>query len=75
MKQNLEQYLPYLEGLDLSKAEKYALIEVIVSIMTGFVDMAFGLDSTQQAIAARKGCDKNPFQDSVKELILKNTDM
>ncbi len=70
---DLDQYLPYLESLDLSKAEKYALIEVVCSITDRFVDMAFRCDPTQQALASREATHKNAFQDSVKSLGFKNS--
>lgn len=50
MKQDLEQYMHHLESLDLPKAEKVALIEVVCSITERFVDLAFGCDPEQQVL-------------------------
>ena len=42
---DLERYRVHLGGLDLSDAQATALLETLRSILSAFVDQAFGVDS------------------------------
>jgi len=48
-----EFYAEALEGSDLSEDEKREFINILWYIVCQFVDLGFGIESTQQAIAAR----------------------
>lgn len=45
---DLGRYKPYLEDSDLSDAEKAEFLSALWSIMVGFVDLGFGVDSVQR---------------------------
>ncbi len=53
----IEDYLADLDGFDLSDHEKRQLIHILVIIMQGFVDCAFGIDPTQLAKACNANAD------------------
>ncbi|MEM9377248.1 MAG: hypothetical protein AAGA72_13590 [Pseudomonadota bacterium] len=40
-----ERYAAYLDGEDISEDQKRAFIEALWSVMVGFVDLGFGVDS------------------------------
>ncbi len=40
-------YLPMIDDLDCSQAQKIEFLEALWSIMTSFVDLGFGVDSVQ----------------------------
>ena len=42
---DLERYREHLRGLDLSDAQAAELLETLRSILSAFVDQAFGVDS------------------------------
>ena len=42
---DLERYREHLKGLDLSDAQATELLETLWSILSAFVDQAFGIDS------------------------------
>jgi hypothetical protein len=42
---NIERYRSHLNGLDLSEAQATELLETLWSILSAFVDQAFGVDS------------------------------
>lgn len=42
---DLERYRNHLDGLDLSEAQAAELLETLWSILSAFVDQAFGVDS------------------------------
>jgi hypothetical protein len=42
---DLERYREHLKGLDLSDAQAAELLETLRSILSAFVDQAFGVDS------------------------------
>ncbi|MGC1951653.1 MAG: hypothetical protein WA970_03540 [Gammaproteobacteria bacterium] len=42
---DIEQYRKHLDGLDLSEAQATELLETLWSILSAFVDQAFGVDS------------------------------
>ena len=44
---DLKQFLPYVEHCDLSEEQKLALLEDLRSILSSFVDEAWGLCPTQ----------------------------
>jgi hypothetical protein len=48
--EELRQYLPYLDGTNLSEPQRIALLQTIWSIMSVFVGLAFGKDPTQQVL-------------------------
>lgn len=45
---DMEAFLPYLEGSDLSEAQKREFVETLWSIVVSFVDLGFALNPTQQ---------------------------
>lgn len=42
-----EKYREYLDGFDLSEEEQNELLKTLWTIMAGFVDLGFGVDSIQ----------------------------
>lgn len=50
-----EYYQSMLDGMDISKEQKQEFIEALWQIVVTFVDLGFGIESTQQAILARQG--------------------
>lgn len=54
MTPDIEKYRRYVDKFDLPENEKIELIHTVWNVMKGFADQAFGLNSTQQAIAAQK---------------------
>lgn len=52
MQPDIEKYRKYVDAFDLTETEKVELIHTLWQIMQGFVDRAFGRDSTQLALAA-----------------------
>jgi hypothetical protein len=42
---DIERYRSHLSGLDLSEAQAAELLETLRSILSAFVDQAFGVDS------------------------------
>lgn len=52
MTPDLQKYRPLVEEFDLTDAEKDELIHTVWQIMESFVDRAFGVDPTQQAVRA-----------------------
>lgn len=42
---DIERYREHLKGLDLSEAQATELLETLRSILSAFVDQAFGVDS------------------------------
>lgn len=50
---DLREYLPHLDGLSISEAQKAELLQALWSTMSTFVDLAFGTDPGQQVLAAR----------------------
>jgi hypothetical protein len=59
MPPDLEKYRPYVDGFDLTEAQKVELIHTLWAIMESFVDRAFGLPSGQQECASRRLSDSN----------------
>lgn len=59
MKPDLEKYRAFVDGFDLSDAEKTDLIHTVWRIMEGFVDRAFGLDPAT-LVANRKVASGKP---------------
>lgn len=47
MSVDLKQFLPYVEHCDLTEEQKLALLEDLWSILSSFVDEAWGLCPTQ----------------------------
>ena len=60
---DLSSYLVYLEGSDLSEAQKIDLIRTVWSVMESFIDSAFGIHPEQQALIA--GGISNGAQDEL----------
>ena len=58
---DLDKYRPYVDGFDLSEAQKDELIHTLWSIMEAFADQAFGLHPAQQ-IPAALSADDSPAQ-------------
>lgn len=48
--EDLREYLAYLDGTNLSEAQKIELLQTLWSIMSAFIDLAFGTDPVQQAL-------------------------
>lgn len=57
MKCNIEKYRKYVDKYDLPETDKIEIIESVWTVMESFVDRAFGLNSTQQSIAAQHAKD------------------
>ena len=53
MSLNIEKYRLYLEGLELTRAQKEELIRTVWSFMEAAVDKAFGLHPVQQICGRR----------------------
>lgn len=52
MPPDLDTYRPYVEGFDLTEAQKADLIHTLWSIMEAFADQAFGLHPAQHIPAS-----------------------
>lgn len=52
MRPELEKYRPYVDGFDLTEAQKAELIHTLWTIMEAFADQAFGLHPAQLIPAA-----------------------
>lgn len=52
--EDLREYLQHLEGLNISEAQKLELLQTLWSIMSAFVDLAFGTDPVQQVLPAKE---------------------
>jgi len=48
--EDLSEYLAFLDDTNLSEAQKFELLQTLWSIMSAFVDLAFGTDPVQQAL-------------------------
>ena len=48
--EDLREYLAFLDDTNLSEAQKIELLQTLWSIMSAFVDLAFGTDPVQQAL-------------------------
>lgn len=48
--EDLREYLVYLDQTQLSEAQKLELLQTLWSIVSTFVDLAFGTDPVQQAL-------------------------
>jgi hypothetical protein len=48
--ENLREYLAFLDDTNLSETQKIELLQTLWSIMSAFVDLAFGTDPVQQAL-------------------------
>jgi hypothetical protein len=48
--EDLREYLAFLDDTNLSEAQKIDLLQTLWSIMSAFVDLAFGTDPVQQAM-------------------------
>ena len=59
MQPDVEKYLPYLDGHDLTEARKVELIHSIWRITESFADRAFGLHPVQLAKAQEEAADSN----------------
>ena len=47
-----EKYEPYIRDLDVTDEQARELLEALFNIMSAFVDMGFGLDSTQSILGS-----------------------
>ena len=66
--EDLREYLAFLDGSNLSDAQKIELLQTLWSIMSAFVDLAFGTDPVQQSLpseAARQHTH-DPMRSAVK---------
>lgn len=48
--EDLREYLAFLDDSNLSEAQKIELLQTLWSIMSAFVDLAFGTDPVQQSL-------------------------
>jgi hypothetical protein len=48
--EDLREYLAFLDDTNLTEAQKIELLRTLWSIMSAFVDLAFGTDPVQQAL-------------------------
>jgi hypothetical protein len=51
---DLREYLVYLDHTQLSEAQKFELLQNLWSIMSTFVDLAFGTDPVQQVLPSTR---------------------
>lgn len=65
MPPDLEKYRPYVDGFDLSEAQKAELIHSVWAIMESFADRAFGLHPVQRVALSGSGEDLNGRPDRV----------
>lgn len=59
-------YLAQLEGFEMSEQEKLAFIESLRSILTAFIEEAWGLDAPLQAANDNEPLDEKSPQKSTK---------
>lgn len=50
--EDLREYLAFLDDTNLSETQKVELLQILWSIMSAFVDLAFGTDPVQQALSS-----------------------
>lgn len=50
--EDLREYLAFLDDTNLSEAQKIELLQTLWSMMSAFVDLAFGMDPVQQALTS-----------------------
>ena len=62
---DLDKYRPYVDGFDLSEAQKDELIHTLWTIMEAFADQAFGLHPAQQIPASLMADDSTAEADGV----------
>lgn len=54
MQPEIETYLPYLDGLDLTLEQKTEIIHTVWNFMESQVDQAFGIHPVQEIIDCRE---------------------
>lgn len=54
---DVQKYLPYLEGMNRTEAQKVELIHMLWGYVYGHGLRAFGMDSVQQALEAKQAAD------------------
>ena len=60
------KYLTYLEGTDLTEAQKAELIHSVWTVMESFADRAFGLHPVQQAKTQDTKCNSKMKKNCVR---------
>lgn len=50
--EDLREYLAFIDDTNLSETQKIELLQILWSIMSAFVDLAFGTDPVQQALSS-----------------------
>ncbi|MGH1349565.1 MAG: hypothetical protein ACRBBN_01970 [Methyloligellaceae bacterium] len=72
---DVEHYQTYLDDMDIPDEKKRELVETIYSIVVQFVELGFGITTTDQALEAQKkhpGTQNSPFNldsDTIKALV------
>jgi hypothetical protein len=48
-----EKYLEYVDDLEMTEAQKIEFLRILWNIMSGFVELGFGVDSVMPILAQR----------------------
>lgn len=65
MKPDLDQYLQYFEGLDLTPRQKMELLQELWKVIEMFVDLGFGIEATQYVLQMNQMNPSKQAKDSV----------
>ena len=67
MEVDFERYARFLEETDLTDAQKRQMLQALWGIVSGFVDLGFGVNATQSTCGKlEKGHLKKPFRGDPK---------
>ena len=70
--EHYQQYRDCVAGLDIPEREANELIEIVFSIMSFFVDSAFGVQTDQITLSSAKNSFNTPFGHDTIHTQLKN---
>jgi len=65
MKPDLDQYMQYFEGLDLTPLQKMELLVELWKVIEMFVDLGFGVEATQYVLQMNQMNPSKQAKDSV----------
>jgi len=73
MKQDLDQYMKYFEGLDLTPLQKIELLQELWKVIEIFVDLGFGVEATQYVLQMNQMNPSKQAKDSLRFEFNQNT--
>jgi hypothetical protein len=66
MKQDLDQYMQYFDGLDLTHLQKMELLQELWNVIEMFVDLGFGVEATQYVLELNQMNPSKQAKDSLR---------